>query len=188
MSTDESSKASAGQSGTGSAPSRAGELFFRVQKFVVERAWSLLLLTVLSEVGAFVLHKLWEVKFPTGRAIVQTLLLVAGLVAFWVWPRRARFMVRLCFLLIFAGVVLLALTWIITLATGEARDGGLLDSILSYWSGEIGRNWLVSGLILAVLMWGGRAMFRAWRTSPVERARRAESRRVGSGTGEKEQE
>ncbi len=159
--------------------SRARDLLFRVQKFVVERAWSLLLLTVLSEIGAFVLHKLWEIRPATGRATVQTLLLVAGLVAFWMWPGRARFMVRLSFLLIFAGLVLLVLTWVITLATGEAKQQGLIDSVLSYWSGEIGRNWLVSGLILAILMWGGRAMFRAWRTSPVEKARRADGRRAG---------
>lgn len=150
-----------------------GELLFRVHRFVIERTWSLLLLAMLSEGGAFAMFKAWDLARPTGRAIVQTGLLVLGLIAFWAWPRRARFMVRLCFLLVFAGAAMFLLTWSIALMTGEASSPWDFQSVVKYWGGEIARNWLVSGALLAILMWGGRRVFRSMRESPAEKARRS---------------
>lgn len=159
------------------AAGRFGEIFFRVQRFVIERAWSLLLLTMLSEGGAYAMFKAWDLPRATGRGIVQSGLLLLGLIAFWAWPTRARFMVRLCFLLVFAGGAMFLLTWAIALMNGEASRLGHVRSVMTYWGGEIARSWLVSGALLAVLMWGGRRVFRSMRESPAEKARRSRNAR-----------
>ncbi len=151
-----------------------GGMFFAIQKFVIERAWSLLLLTLLGEIGGFVIHKSWEsVAQESGRTIIQIVLLVLGLIAFWISPKRAGFMRRLCFLLAFAGVVLAGLTWGFEIFGGRALELGHLEAVRTTWLGELGLTWLMFGFFLAVLMWGGRYVFSKWRETPGTAAKRA---------------
>ncbi len=160
--------------------SRFGDAFFAVQKFIVGRAWSLLLLVLIGEIGGFLIHKNWEsVSQASGRNIVQVVLLVLGLIAFWIAPGRAGFMRRLCFLLVFAGGVLVALTWGVEVLDGRALKIGHLEAVQTTWLGELGLMWLMFGVFLALLMYGGRFVFSKWRETPDAAARRAGKRSQG---------
>ncbi len=163
--------------GADSSASRFGEMFFAVQKFVIGRAWSLLLLTLAGEIGGMLIDKSWDgVSRSGGRAITMTVLLVLGLVAFWISPRFAGFMRRLCFLLILGGGVLVGGTWVVEVFGGAALEKGHLTAIQNAWIGELGLVWLVSGVFLGILMWGGRFVFSKWRETPDAAARRAGKR------------
>ncbi len=167
---------SSGEGAEGSA-SRFGEMFFSVQKFVIGRAWSLLLLTLAGEIGGYVIHKSWDgVSQASGRTMVQVFLLVLGLIAFWVSPKRAGFMRRLCFLLVFTGGVLVALAWGFEVLGGRAVEPNQLKAVQDTWVGELGLWWLMFGVFLGILMWGGRFVFSKWRETPAAAARRAGKR------------
>lgn len=168
------SGARAAGKGAESSASRFGDVFFAIQKFVIGRAWSLLLLTLAGEVGGYVIHKSWDgVTQASGRTMVQVLLLVLGLIAFWVSPKRAGFMRRLCFLLVFAGGVLVALAWGFEVLGGRTVEPNQLKAVQKTWVGELGLMWLMFGVFLAILMWGGRFVFSKWRETPAVAARRA---------------
>ncbi len=163
--------------GAESSASRFGEIFFAVQKCVIGRAWSLLLVTLAGEIGGYVIHKSWDgVSQASGRTMVQVLLLVLGLIAFWISPGRAGFMRRLCFLLVFVGGVLVSLAWGFEVLGGRAVEPNQLKAVQDTWIGELGLMWLMFGVFLGVLMWGGRFVFSKWRETPDAAARRAGTR------------
>lgn len=132
---------------------RLGPAAYQVQKFVVKRAWSLLVLLGLSELGSVLARKFWDERYgDLGRQGVFYLLLAAGLVSFWLWPKRARFMRQLVGLLLILGGLVLGIC--VLLAAGS--HGWSLAAAWShrgdYALAESGQRWFFSGVGLALVM------------------------------------
>jgi len=149
--------------------SRAGELFFAFQRFTIKRLWTIIVLTLASQIGGFIAKRQFGEPYePWGRQGIYILLLIVGLMIFWIVPTRAGFMRRLVWILLTAGAATLAITYAIALASqGTPRKAW--DTLDSYWMTPLGWQWLFGGIGLAAIMWGG-----LWIRNRVARADRVE--------------
>ncbi|MCB9844559.1 MAG: hypothetical protein H6811_01035 [Phycisphaeraceae bacterium] len=134
-----------------------------IQRFVVKRFWMLIVLFVASEAGGWIASRLWgEPAYIDGKQWTFRVLLLAGLFAFWLWPRRARFMKRLVVALVVAGAVLLAGTWLFELASTRGDAAEAWRRTPPSWLGSLAMHWLIGGAILGILMLGGLWGIRSW--------------------------
>lgn len=130
-----------------------GQAAYRAQRFVVKRAWSLLVLLGLSELGSILARKYWDERYgDLGRQGVFYILLGVGLVSFWLWPRRARFMRQLVGLLLIAGAVVLGTCMVLAAGAHGWTLGASWTHRLDYALAESGQRWFFSGLGLALVM------------------------------------
>lgn len=136
-----------------SRPPHLGQAAYRAQRFVVKRAWSLLVLLGLSELGSVLARKYWDARYgDLGRQGVFFLLLVIGLVCFWLWPKRARFMRQLVGLLLVLGALVLGTCMLLAANEHGWSLGAAWAHRLDYALGESGQRWFFSGLGLALVM------------------------------------
>lgn len=132
---------------------RLAQAAFRVQRFVVRRAWSLLVLLGLSELGSILARKYWDERYgDLGRQGVFYALLGIGLVSFWLWPKRARFMRQLVGLLLVLGTVVLGMCMLLGANAHGWSLGAAWSHRLDYALGESGQRWFFSGMGLALVM------------------------------------
>ncbi|MBX3364461.1 MAG: hypothetical protein KF866_06830 [Phycisphaeraceae bacterium] len=138
------------------AESRAPQVakaLYNFQKFIVQRAWAIILLLVLSQIGGLLAKHLWSPdRERLGRELTHYALILLGLILFWIWPKRIRFMRRVVALLITCGSIVVA----VCLLLGAISEGWTFRDAWrgqsTYILAELGRRWVISGLALGLLM------------------------------------
>ncbi len=132
---------------------KLAQAIFAFQKFVVKRGWAFIVLVALTYIGGLLAREFWAAdKERLGRELTHYVLIVLGLFAFWIWPKRAKFMKRLVGLLLVIGGGIFA---ICMLLGANARGWTLGEA----WQGQneyilapLGQRWLFSGIGLALVM------------------------------------
>jgi len=164
---------------------RAGELFFAFQRFCIKRLWTIIVLTLASQLGAFIAKREFGPEYePWGRQGIYILLLGIGLMLFWIVPSRARFMPRLVWILLIAGAATLGITFLLALGAQDGSVGQAWEALDTYWMTPLGWQWLFGGVGLAAIMWGG-----LWLRSRVSSAdRRKRQERAEQGRSERRSE
>ncbi len=162
------------KSSGGKAPekkSEAGkwaERFFAFQRWVVKRFWSIIVLTIASQFGGYIGHAQFGIDRVHGRTFTIAVLIAAGVIFYWLAPRRARFMLNLCFLLLVGAGILVGLPLLVQFirlgSIGEAWrsiEGAMLTGL--------GLDWLKAGVVLLILLIGGRLVGAQLRTKSSSR-------------------
>ncbi len=139
------------------------ERFFAFQRWVVKRFWSIIVLTIASQFGGYIGHTQFGIDRVHGRTFTIAVLIAAGVIFYWLAPRRARFMLNLCFLLLVGAGILVGLPLLVQFI----RLGGIGDawrSIEGAMLTGLGMDWLKAGVVLLILLIGGRLVGAQLRT------------------------
>lgn len=131
------------------------ERFFAFQRWVVKRFWSIIVLTIAAQIGGYIGHTQFGIERQHGRTFTLAVLIGAGVIFYWFSPRRAKFMLRLCFLLLVGAAILVGLPLLVQFI----RLGSIGDawrSIEGTMLTPLGMDWLKAGVALMILLLGGR--------------------------------